>query len=83
MGVAGEADQPLALGQGGLQNSFPLYAVAIPGIEVVRNLAGFGEESLLLRREIAEGGASGELLKWRGVLVEQGWIAGVEKQFGR
>ena len=72
MGVAGKADQPLARSQGALQDRLPLNPIAIPGIEVVGDLAGFGEQGLFRRREIGEGDAGGEFLKRRGVLVEQG-----------
>ena len=41
MGVTGQVDQPLAEAEGALQDRLPLYAVAIPGVEVVGDLAGF------------------------------------------
>ena len=41
VGVAGQADQPLALGEGGLQDRLALDPVAIPSVEVVGDLAGF------------------------------------------
>ena len=59
MGVAGKADQPLARSQGALQDRLPLHPVAIPGVEVVGNLAGFGEQGLFRWREIGEGSAGG------------------------
>ena len=83
MGVAGEADQTLAKGQGGLENPFTLNPVAVPGVEVVRDLGGLGEESLLRRREAGETGAGGQLLQRGGVLIKQAGVAGIEQQFGR
>ena len=83
VGVAGEGDQSLAQGQGGLQDRLPLCAVTVPGVEVVGDLAGFGEEGLLGGGEAGESSAGGELLQRRCVLVEQGGIAGVEQQFRR
>ena len=83
VGVTGKADQALAKGHGGLQDRLPLHAVAIPGIEVVGDLASFGEEGLLGGGEAGEGGPGGELLQWCRVFVEQGGIAGVEQQFHR
>ena len=59
MGIAGQADQAFALGEGGLQDRFPLNAVAIPGIEVVGNFAAFSEQGLLGRRQLGKGGAGG------------------------
>ena len=81
MGVTGKADEALAKGKAGLQDRLPLCAVTIPGIEVVGDLPGFGEEGLLGGGEAGEGGAGGELLQRAGVFVEQGGIAGVEQQF--
>ena len=75
MGVASKADQPLARDQSALQDRLPLYPVAIPSVEVVGDLAGFGEESLLFGGEVGEGGTGGELLQRRGVFIKQGGIA--------
>ena len=78
MGVAGKADKPLAHSQGALQDRLPLYPVAIPGIEVVGNLASFGEQGLFRWREIGEGGAGGEFLQGRSVFVEQSRITRIQ-----
>ena len=78
MGVAGKADQSLACRQGALQDRLPLHPVAIPGIEVVGDLADFSEQGLLCWREIGEGRAGGEFLQRGGIFVEQGGIACIE-----
>ena len=83
MGVAGEADQPLAQGQGALQDRFPLRPVAIPGVQVVGNLGGLSKEGLLRWRQAGKAGAGGQLLQRGGVLIEQGGITGIEQQFSR
>ena len=80
VGISTEADQALAQGQGGLQDRLPLHAVAIPGIEVVGDLAGFGEEGLFGGRQLCKGRAGGKFLQRSCIFVEQAWIAGVQQQ---
>ena len=78
MGVAGKADQPLARCQSALQDALALRPITIPGIEVVGDLAGFGEQGLLRRREIGEGGAGSKFLQRRSVFIQQGGIACIQ-----
>ena len=80
VGVAGQADQPLALGEGGLQDGLAFDAVAIPSVEVVGDFAGFCEQGLLGGRQLGKGSAGGQLLQRSGIFVEQAWIAGVQQQ---
>ena len=80
VGVASQIHQLLAQLQGGLDDLLAFGPVAIPGIEVVRDLAGFVEQGLLFERE---GLAGGKLLQWSRILGQDFRIASIEQELRR
>ena len=74
--IAGKIDQLLTQLKGGLDDFLAFGPVAIPGIEVVGDFAGFVEQSLLLSRQCLAGG---KLLQRAGILRKNFWIASIEQ----
>ena len=78
MGVAGQAHEFFAQLQGCFDDLLAFCAVAVPGIEVVGDVAGPVEQGLFGR---AQWQPLGQLLQRSGVLGHHRRIAGIEQQF--